>query len=126
MNALVSVRPKPAADYDLSTADFDRVRRLILQRAGISLHAGKQAMVQGRLSRRVRNTEHTSISEYLRWLDTLHGPDTAGEWQAFVNCLTTNLTAFFREAHHFPLLAEALHAHHGARTGSTPMRIWCA
>ena len=125
MTALPSAaRPNPAAEYELTPADFERVRGLIMQRAGISLHSGKQAMVQGRLSRRVRKTEHASIAEYLRWLEQLHGPASEAEWQEFINCLTTNLTAFFREEHHFPLLAEAMRAHQGAHRG-TAMRIWC-
>jgi chemotaxis protein methyltransferase CheR len=120
MSALLAARPTPAADYELTAADFERVRGLIMQRAGISLHSGKQAMVQGRLSRRVRKTEHASIGDYLRWLETLRGATGEDEWQEFVNCLTTNLTAFFREEHHFPLLADAMRAHRGAA-----MRIWC-
>jgi chemotaxis protein methyltransferase CheR len=125
MSALLAARTNPAADYELTAADFERVRSLIMQRAGISLHSGKQAMVQGRLSRRVRKTEHASIGEYLRWLETLRGPGSDDEWQEFINCLTTNLTAFFREEHHFPLLAEAMRAHQGARNGRGAMRIWC-
>ena len=125
MSALLAARPNPAADYELAAADFERVRSLIMQRAGISLHSGKQAMVQGRLSRRVRKTEHASIGDYLRWLEALRGPGSDDEWQEFVNCLTTNLTAFFREEHHFPLLTEAMRAHHVAHSGRAAMRIWC-
>ncbi len=124
MTALLSARPNPAAEYELTPADFERVRALIFQRAGISLHSGKQAMVQGRLSRRVRKTGHASIAEYLRALEQLHGAAGDAEWQEFVNCLTTNLTAFFREEHHFPLLADAMRAHQDAHRG-TAMRIWC-
>ena len=120
MSALASARPSSGAEYELTAADFERVRSLILQRAGISLHSGKQAMVQGRLSRRVRKTEHASIAEYLRWLEQLRGAEGDAEWQEFINCLTTNLTAFFREEHHFPLLAEAMRAHRGGT-----LRIWC-
>jgi len=120
MSALASARPNPGAEYELTAADFERVRSLILQRAGISLHSGKQAMVQGRLSRRVRKTEHASIAEYLRWLEQLRGAEGDAEWQEFINCLTTNLTAFFREEHHFPLLAEAMRVHRGGT-----LRIWC-
>jgi len=50
----------------------------------------------------LRATKLSSFREYLGLLETDH----AKEWEAFVNSLTTNLTAFFREAHHFPLLAE--------------------
>ena len=120
MTALLSARPHPGAEYELTAADFERVRDLIRQHAGISLHSGKQAMVQGRLSRRVRKTEHTSIAEYLRWLEELRGAEGETEWQEFINCLTTNLTAFFREEHHFPLLAEAMRAHRGGT-----LRLWC-
>lgn len=55
-----------------------------------------------RLSRRLRETGYESFDAYLDWLER-HGD--ANEWQQFVNALTTNLTAFFRENHHF----EALH-----------------
>ena len=44
------------------------------------------------------------------------------EWETFVNSLTTNLTSFFREAHHFDILAERLKKH----VGRTPVRIWCS
>ncbi len=55
-------------EYTMSAADFERVRQLIYQRAGISLHAGKQAMVYSRLSRRLRETGHRSFADYLAWL----------------------------------------------------------
>ena len=51
-------------EFVLSRADFDRIRRLILEHAGISLHAGKQAMVYSRLSRRLRETGHRSFAGY--------------------------------------------------------------
>lgn len=105
-------------EFTLSTADFDRIRQLIYQRAGISLHAGKQAMVYSRLARRLRDTRHTSFSAYLQWLESGGAPEA--EWQEFVNCLTTNLTSFFREEHHFHALVDDLRAR-----GSKPVRIWC-
>ena len=59
----VSAAGGPAAEqeYALLPADFERIRRLIYQRAGISLHAGKQAMVYSRLSRRLRETGSSSF-----------------------------------------------------------------
>ncbi|MFT3821823.1 MAG: CheR family methyltransferase [Rubrivivax sp.] len=104
-------------EFTLSPAEFDRVRTLIYQRAGISLHAGKQAMVYSRLARRLRETGYTSFGSYLQWLEN-GAPDA--EWQAFINCLTTNLTSFFREDHHFHALADDLRAR-----ASRPLRIWC-
>jgi chemotaxis protein methyltransferase CheR len=98
------------------------VRQLIYQRACISLHEHKQAMVYSRLSRRLRETGYQSFSAYLQWLEGVSGEAGEREWQEFVNCLTTNLTAFFREEHHFPVLAETL-----AKLGSgRPIRIWCS
>jgi chemotaxis protein methyltransferase CheR len=112
--------PSPDQEFVLSPADFDRIRQLIYQRAGISLHAGKQAMVYSRLSRRLRDTRHASFSDYLSWLERTVGPEADAEWQEFVNCLTTNLTAFFREEHHFHALVEDLRAR-----AARPIRIWC-
>jgi chemotaxis protein methyltransferase CheR len=107
-------------EFQLSPADFERIRQLIYQRAGISLHAGKQAMVYSRLSRRLRETSHRSFAEYLQWLERATGAAGEAEWQEFVNCLTTNLTAFFREEHHFHALADDLRAR-----AARPIRLWC-
>jgi len=118
MNAVLPL-PTASADQEfaLSAADFERIRQLIYQRAGISLHSGKQAMVYSRLSRRLRETGQRSFAEYLQWLEK-GGSDA--EWQEFVNCLTTNLTAFFREEHHFHALVDDLRAR-----AAHPIRIWC-
>ena len=126
--AAASPRPAPAGaaaaapdqEFSFGQADFERVRALIYQRAGISLHAGKQAMVYSRLSRRLRETGHRSFGSYLQWLETNTGASGESEWQEFINCLTTNLTAFFREEHHFHALAEDLKAR-----GTNSPRIWC-
>ena len=114
--------PAPAreTEFTFGAADFERVRQLIHREAGISLHAGKQAMVYSRLSRRLRELGHTSFASYLQWLEQAQGDDAAQEWQEFVNCLTTNLTSFFREAHHFPVLAAELARRHGRS-----LRLWC-
>jgi chemotaxis protein methyltransferase CheR len=91
-------------DVAFDASDFQRVRTLIRAKAGIDLHPGKQNMVYGRLSRRLRETRHDSFRDYLDQLERTGG----AEWQEFINCLTTNLTAFFREAHHFDVLAAEL------------------
>ena len=125
MNDLL-IPPASAADrvdqeFGFSKADFERVRQLIYQRAGISLHAGKQAMVYSRLSRRLRETGHRTFADYLQWLESHSGASGEAEWQEFVNCLTTNLTSFFREEHHFHALGDDLRA----RDTAKPLRIWC-
>jgi chemotaxis protein methyltransferase CheR len=97
-------------DLAFDRGDFDRVRGLIYQRAGISLGDGKQAMVYSRLSRRLHDTGHGSFASHLQWLEHAPGEASGGEWQEFVNCLTTNLTSFFREDHHFVALVDDLRA----------------
>jgi len=104
-------------EFVWTNADFARVQSLIYQRAGISLHDGKHAMVYSRLSRRLRDTGHTSFHDYLGWLENHDGP----EWQEFVNALTTNLTAFFREQHHFEIFAQTLRS----KPSGTPWHVWC-
>mgnify|MGYP002146865509 CR=1 FL=1 len=113
----VAAPAPPAQEFAFTAADFGAVRQLIHQRAGISLADGKQAMVYSRLSRRLRETGHRSFASYLQWLQAAGGDE---EWQEFVNCLTTNLTAFFREEHHFQALVDDLRARQG------PIRIWCS
>ena len=106
-----------ATEFAWTDSDFDRIQSLIYQRAGISLHDGKHAMVYSRLSRRLRETGHRSFNEYLGWLQNHDGP----EWQEFVNALTTNLTSFFREHHHFEILS----THLKTRSAAGPCRVWC-
>ena len=113
----------PRADepeFAFSAQDFERVRRLIYDHAGINLHANKHAMVYSRLSRRLRETGHRTFADYLGWLQS-SVPDARGEWQQFVNGLTTNLTSFFREAHHFDSLVEDLRERQ-----LRDARIWCS
>lgn len=105
-------------EFAWTDADFDRVQDLIYQRAGISLHDGKHAMVYSRLSRRLRETGHQSFRDYLGWLEQHDGQ----EWQEFVNALTTNLTSFFREHHHFEIFSEHLNIH---KTQGA-WKVWCS
>ena len=108
-------------EFNFQPRDFERVRGLIQARAGISLHAGKQTMVYSRVSRRLRETGHSSFESYLDQLDNSGGQPGEAEWQEFVNCLTTNLTGFFREPHHFIALADELRS----RSDTKGLRIWC-
>jgi chemotaxis protein methyltransferase CheR len=105
-------------EFAFTSADFERVRKLIYQHAGISLSPVKQDMVYSRLARRLRATGIKTFSEYL---DRLEKNRDAQEWERFVNSLTTNLTSFFREPHHFPILADFLKKHAAKR----PLKIWC-
>ncbi|AHG22033.1 chemotaxis protein CheR [Chania multitudinisentens RB-25] len=87
----------------LSDLHFRKISQLIYQRAGIVLAEHKREMVYNRLVRRLRLLGLQDFGDYLALLES---DANSAEWQAFINALTTNLTAFFREAHHFPILAE--------------------
>jgi chemotaxis protein methyltransferase CheR len=102
----------------LNERDFTTVRQLISEYAGIKLSAQKRNMVYNRLLRRLRACGTASFAEYLELVQRAG----SGEREAFVNALTTNLTAFFREPHHFDLLL----AHAQARAGKrgAPLRCW--
>lgn len=108
----------PVREFHFTDQDFQRIRKLIYDRAGITLSDAKKDMVYSRVGRRLRATKLSSFREYLGLLETDH----AEEWEAFVNSLTTNLTAFFREAHHFPLLAK----HVNKIRHRKPIDLWCS
>ncbi len=111
-------RDQGEREFTFSGADFERVRKLIYQHAGISLSPVKQDMVYSRLARRLRATNMNTFGEYLDKLENGGGD----EWERFVNSLTTNLTSFFREPHHFPIFAE-----HLQKLGTKqPIRVWCS
>jgi chemotaxis protein methyltransferase CheR len=105
-------------EFELSDTEFAQVRRLIYEHAGISLSDSKREMVYSRLARRLRDRGLPSFRDYLQLLEN----NDADEWESFTNALTTNLTSFFREAHHFPLLAE----HIGRLPAGRPVLLWCA
>jgi chemotaxis protein methyltransferase CheR len=74
-------------------------------------------MAYSRLARRLRARGLDTLPQYL---DLLEAENDPAEWEAFTNALTTNLTAFFREAHHFPILADFV-----ARRRQ-PVSVWCS
>jgi chemotaxis protein methyltransferase CheR len=106
-------------EFGFTEADFERIRRLIRERAGIALGPAKRNLAYSRVSRLVRAAAADSFHDYLDALEARNNPD---ELQAFVNALTTNLTSFFREAHHFPVLAKHLRDWPRRET----LTIWCS
>jgi len=105
-------------EFGFSDRDFEQVRRMIYDHAGIALSPVKREMVYSRLSRRLRERGLENFQDYLKLLEA----GDAAEWEAFTNSLTTNLTAFFREPHHFPLLAEHMQKACVSRNGT----LWCS
>ncbi|KDR32624.1 chemotaxis protein CheR [Caballeronia grimmiae] len=109
--------PEVERDFEFTVTDFARIRELIHRRAGISLSDHKRDMAYSRLARRLRACGLDTFKEYL---DRLESNDDSAEWEAFVNALTTNLTAFFRESHHFPILADFV------KRRQQPVSVWCS
>ena len=137
MNAQ-AYKTTPAADllinqYEFTNEDFCRLRDMIGDYSGISLSDNKRDLVFGRLMKRLRALDLSRFADYCRLLES-----DRQELEHFVNALTTNLTSFFREAHHFehlsgtiiPILVERLRAGHrvriwsaGCSTGEEPYSI---
>src|SRR3954469_10628832 len=105
-------------EFSFTNADFERARKLIHEHAGISLADSKRQLVYSRVGRRLRALGLDSFEAYFSALE-----DNPQEWEAFTNALTTNLTSFFREEHHFPILAQHLRASAQGRTA--PLTLWC-
>ncbi len=110
-------------EYAFSDQDFQQIRALVHERIGIHLADSKRELVYGRVVRRVRALGLPGFREYLQRL--MDGD--AGELQLFCNAITTNLTAFFREEHHFQFLArELLPALRRDNADTRRVRIWSA
>lgn len=98
---------------------FEQFRSLVYEKSGIMLRDGKEALVLGRIQRRLRELALDGPDAYL---GILRKDDKGDELVRFLDVITTNHTSFFREAEHFNVLADDAHKF----TGSRPYRVWCA
>lgn len=105
-------------EFQYSAADFESVRKILYKKAGINLSDSKKQLVYSRLARRLRALRLPDFGSYLTYLD-----QHDDELEEFINALTTNLTAFFREPHHFDILAKFAEKMKQQRR---PMRVWCS
>lgn len=115
-----------ARTYDFSNQDFERIQSLASDLMGISLSEAKQDLVYGRLCKRLR---HLRINHFAQYCDLIEAGDTE-EIEHFTNALTTNLTSFFRESHHFEFMARtllpAVIKDKSSQGHSRRLRIWSA
>lgn len=109
-------------EFEYTEMDFRFIARLLYQKAGITLPPAKQDMVYSRLSKRLRALGLTRFRDYTRYLKE----HESEELEPFLNALTTNLTSFFREAHHFEFLRRELLPKLAGRSTGQPIRIWSA
>ncbi len=110
-------------DFVFTERDFEHIRGLVKQHTGIHLTEAKKDMVYSRLSRRLRTLGLARFSEYCALLDQ----DGGEELNNFINSITTNLTAFFREEHHFRYLAQTLLPQlREEKAAQRRLRVWSA
>ena len=86
------------SEYSFSDADFSMIADLANRKYGLYLQSSKKALVYSRLARRLRALHLTRFSDYCKMLDT---PEGEAEQSHLLSALTTNVTHFFREKHHF-------------------------
>ena len=115
---------EPVREFELTAGDFRRVQALIRARVGIDLGTNKQSLVYGRLARRLRALGMHHFADYLALVED----PASDEAERFVNALTTNVTEFFRENHHFEFVARTVLPAIWRRTGPGAQRVrfWSA
>jgi len=110
-------------EFIMSDSDFERISELAYLYTGIVLGPQKKDMVYGRLARRLRDLGLHRVDHYIGLIDA----ETKPEVSKFINAITTNLTSFFREAHHFDFLARtACPEWQKTNVQSKKLRIWSA
>jgi len=91
-------------EFEFSDANFERIRQFVSENTGITLSDKKKNMVYGRLSKRLRKGEYGDFDAFCQALES----GDEAEQEFMINAITTNLTAFFRENHHFTYLENTL------------------
>jgi chemotaxis protein methyltransferase CheR len=115
---LMEDAPTGTREFPFNAEHFRVISSRVYEFSGIRLPEAKREMVYARLARRLRALRLTSFDDYLRFLEL-----EPAEWEHCTNALTTNVTSFFREAHHFEVLA----AHARSTAGDVePFRVWSA
>lgn len=110
-------------EFEFNQKDFDFLSELVHKRIGIVLTDNKFDMVYARIARRLRALNISSVSNYCNFLTSDAGIDEMGN---LVNAITTNLTSFFREAHHFEHLGKNVFAPFAKQPRDKRLRIWSA
>lgn len=109
-------------EFEFTRKDFDFLKKVANQHTGIVVSDDKFDMFYARLSRRVRRLGLSTFREYCRVVE--NNPD--GELDELINAITTNLTSFFREKHHFDFLRQRLVPELTAQGMSRELQVWSA
>lgn len=111
-------------EFEFRDEDFSFIKDLVHKKSGIQLSDRKKNLVYSRITRRLRALKFTRFRDYCEYLA---GDNNNGELVDFINAITTNLTKFFRENHHFEHLREvAIPAAIGANKANKRLRLWSA
>lgn len=114
-------------DIEINDKEFSLFQRLIYNESGINLTTAKKELLKSRLMKRLRERSLTSFKEYYRYVTE---EDTTGEeLVSMLDCISTNLTEFFRESAHFDFLSEKVLPvllERKRKKREKKMRIWCA
>lgn len=121
MSIVSNVRER---EFNFSEENFQDLSKIVYNRTGIVISDRKKNMVYGRLAKRIRHLKMKNFSDYISFINSNDGDEEAIN---FINAITTNLTKFFRENHHFehmrnkilkPMLESSI--------SSRKVRIWSA
>ncbi|MGE5609832.1 MAG: CheR family methyltransferase [Bacillota bacterium] len=110
----------------LSDRDFHRISDVVYRYCGINLHEGKRELVRARIAKRLRCTGFERSADYL---DQVLADEQGEEFTHLIDCLSTNLTSFYRESVHFDYLRERLLPElldRKRRAGVNRIRAWSA
>lgn len=109
---------------NMAPDSFAAISRLAYQESGLQLVAEKTSMIQSRLRHRLRAVGIDTFDKYAAFVCS---DDGIGERRQMISALTTNVSHFFREHHHFEMLADQIMPSliDGVRSGSR-LRIWSA
>lgn len=111
----------PPADWSMSDREFDQLRRAIFDYSGIVIGPEKRSLLRARLQRRILALQLGSIADYMKLISKA---TASAEREQFISSLTTNVTSFFREQHHFDLLTRTILP--DLATEGRKLQIWSA
>jgi len=110
-------------EFDFTDGDFQRVKKIVYDFAGIDLNESKKNLVYNRLAKRIRFLGQSSFKQYINFVEE----QGESEFILLINSITTNLTFFFRENHHFEYLADTVIPELIQKnSASKKIRIWSA
>lgn len=111
-----------SSEFVMTDDDFTRISDLAYRYTGIVLGPHKRDMVYGRLARRLRSLKLSRVGAYLALIEDPEGEEVS----QFINAITTNLTAFFRESYHFDFLRDTVFPDMLANKQQRRLRAWSA